>query len=220
MKKLVPFTYQYSQPEDYHFCQDSVIAPQLIAEDLAKSRKPPERLLDVCAGCGVFALELQYHLPEISRIHFLEIQSVFEPHLHKNVELVNARRKENNQKQIEGALHAFSFARLVEPQFEAHYDLIIANPPYFVPDEASLAENEIKRRARFFIDGSLAELIQGIQNALKPEGSAYLLVKSGEKHGSDRLQEIKTVAWNRPVETIADVRGTDLVRIGPVHLVS
>ncbi|HVK61169.1 MAG TPA: methyltransferase [Bdellovibrionales bacterium] len=205
------FTYEYSQPDEYHFCQDSVIAPWVIAQDLPSDLSADLKVLDVCAGCGVFGFELAFHRTDIAHIDFLEVQSVFQPHFARNAETVRAARGSGEFRFIQD-----NYRELAAPVFAAKYDLVIANPPYFHSSEGSLTAEPVKTRARFFMDASFQDLVSGVVNSLKPSGFAYLLVKSGDKHDRDHLMTIKSIAWNREVRVIADVRGTNLVRIGQI----
>jgi tRNA1(Val) A37 N6-methylase TrmN6 len=214
-------THVYSQPEAYHFCHDSLLAPRLIAADIS-SRLVEVDLhaldlcaLDLCAGCGVMGFELLEALKKemkeqggvadrISRFDFLEIENEFEVHFEAN-------------RTITGAAHArwilANYSTLQNEEYSKTYDLIIANPPYFFNNEGCLSKNSINNRARFFLDSDLRTLLRGVRNALKVGGYAYILMKSGKKHGRDALTSARLDLFDCEFKCLADVRGTDLVRI-------
>lgn len=202
------FTYRYSQPEEYHFCLDSVIAPKLIASDVRSrySSLTQLRTLDVCAGCGVMGFELGHYLPEVQQMDFIEIQNQFRPHFDANLTIT---------KSLDRAFRFLnvSYSTLLNEESRERYDVIVANPPYFYPGDGKLTPIELKNRCRFFLDDSFETLVRGVAHALAPGGSAYLLVKSGEKHGRNSMEVVHNVAEGCSVERIADVRGTDLVRL-------
>jgi tRNA1Val (adenine37-N6)-methyltransferase len=210
--KAQAFTYEYSQPSEYHFCQDSVLAPKLIAEDLPAQLAADFKVLDVCAGCGVFGFELQFHRPEIAQIDFLEIQSVFREHFDRNAEIVRDCRSKNDNRNPASFRFLDGCYTSLKNTAEK-YDLVIGNPPYFQIEDGSPTADPVKTRARFFQDASFDDLINGVLNTLKPNGHAYLLVKSGEKHARDPMTTIRSLAWNRDVTIVGDVRGTNLIRI-------
>ena len=237
------FTQAYNQPHDYRFCQDSVLAPKLIAQDLINTRylergssgeassrlgsSVTMRALDVCAGCGVMGLELLHALGEkaksLAEIDFLEIQARFEPYFRENT--IGYERTQSPAVETETATPNAerpsprlnwindNYSRLSAPEFAGRYDLIIANPPYFEKSEGTLSENEMNNRARFFLDGSFDQLLKAVRNSLKPNGRAYVLMKSGKKHGRDAFTSARIELFDCEVVRLADVRGTDLVRI-------
>lgn len=198
------FTQEYSQPEDYRFCQDSVLAPLLVARDLAST--PIDRALDVGAGCGVMGLELAHAKPDIERFDFLEIQPVFRSHFEIN--RAKAGHSPERYRWIQSSWRVLE----LEP-FRGLYDLVISNPPYFHAGDGRLGESDVSNRARFFLDDTFEGYAQVLRATLKPGGRAYTLVKTGERHGRETMTLLKTLVWDCEVERIADVRGTDLVKI-------
>lgn len=201
------FTHSYVQPDEYHFCQDSVIAPRLIASYF-KDRPIAEdfRALDVCSGCGVLGFELAHHEPRLKRFDFLEIQDVFREPFLENLEITGHGDDFHLIQQ--------NYSILNTDAYRARYDLIIGNPPYFMPTEGRLSPSQVNNRCRFFLDSDLLTLVKGVANALKPSGEAYLLIKSGAGHGRDSLRDLSlNLAGLVRLQPIADVRGTPLVRI-------
>lgn len=225
------FTHSYAQADDYRFCQDSVILPMFVAEDIRDVVESPAfrpetyRALDACAGCGVMGLELSHYLPTIQNIDFIEIQGVYRTIFHENLRItgrcgnVHGDAIQNFKTGWNFYFIEDSYDRLLDDCYRQRYDLIISNPPYFFVGEGKLSPSEIKNRSRFFLDSSLENLVRGIVHALKPGGRAYLLIKSGERHGRDTLTDIRK--WVDgigstdnllQISTPAEIRGTSVVR--------
>jgi len=203
-----PFTYQYRQPPGYRFCQDSVLFPKFVAEEIRGLAIGPDfRALDVCAGCGVIGLELAFHEPRLARIDFLELQSeeFEEPFLHNRA---LAGRGDDDR------FWKANYQELTQPENHGVYDLIVANPPYFFPGDGRLAPSDFQNRCRFFLDSDLATLLKGIASALKTTGQAFLLMKSGRAHGRDTLRQARLILTGlASVDAAATIRGTLVVRI-------
>ena len=196
------YTLAYSQPEAYHFCQDSVLAPLVIANDLRDVAPFHDlRCLDMGAGCGVMGLELAFAMPNLRHFDFLEIQPEFREHFERNLKLTD---------------HSATDFRFREGSWENltdQYDLVVSNPPYFMKDEGTLGANPLSNRCRFFLDSTFEVYARSIVRALNPDGRGYLLLKNGRSHGRDPFTLLRTIAWDCEVNIIADIRGTDLVRI-------
>jgi tRNA1Val (adenine37-N6)-methyltransferase len=204
-----PFTYQYQQPDAYHFCQDSVLFPQFVTQALQVAIDDDFQTLDVCAGCGVLGFELAFHEPRLKKIDFLEIQNEFREYFEQN-------------RIIAGRGNGFRFWQanyeiLLKEEHAQKYDLIIANPPYFYQGEGRLSPSELQNRCRFFLDSDLKNLLLGCANALKPTGQAFLLVKSGKAHGRSALREgALALSGKAQIEVVGQIRGTDVVRLRPL----
>lgn len=86
----MPFTYNYKQPDEYHFSLDSVQLAQFVATELqSHSALSSLRILDLCAGCGVVGMELSWHLPAIRQIDFIEVQDIYTDYFHQNLAHIN-----------------------------------------------------------------------------------------------------------------------------------
>lgn len=208
MIKNTHYSYEYHQPKEYRFSLDSVFLAQKVAKSLKYHPRLEElALLDVCAGCGVVGLEVQFHLPEVAKIDFVEVQEIYRPYFEKNAQQAQNNRTEFN-------FLALNYAELLNAKFEEKYDVVVSNPPYFFIGEGLLSPNDFKNRCRFFIDSDFRNLIESILFVLKKSGKAYLLVRPGIHHGRDLFQEIKKITENRATALIFDeVRGTNIVEL-------
>lgn len=211
-RKTHVFTLAYQQPEEYRFCQDSVLLAEFVAEQLATLKLPSSfKALDLCAGCGVVGLELSYLRPEIRHFDFIEVQPLFKNYFDANLSLLGNRE----------CFRFFSanYESLKDESWRAEneagpYDLIVANPPYFFENEGSGARKSVRNRCRFFIDSSFEALLDSIVSSLKPKGQAFVLVKSGEKHGRnlDRIVGLHLMG-RATAQRVARIRGTDVLKI-------
>lgn len=203
-----PYTYNYSQPSEYHFSLDSVELPFRISQRyLAKRNTTPISVLDLCSGCGIIGLEFQHFFSHVSSIDFVEVQSVYESFFNKNIVTTNSLHK--NYKFLN-----INYNIMLTSEWENKYDLVLCNPPYFRPEMGWLSDSEFKNRCRFLIDSNFKTLVEVIAHTLRPHGEAYLLVRTISDHKIDQMQELYKIAENLlSVEELEPVRGTSLVRL-------
>jgi tRNA1Val (adenine37-N6)-methyltransferase len=169
-------TFNYSQPDDYHFSHDSVFLAREIYEKHIDNLDHEIQILDLCAGCGIVGLDFLFHrLKEknnfLGQVDFIENQGVYYDHFKKNVLAIQNLfpRAQLNLNWIE--------ANYANIKSNKKYDLIISNPPYFLSHQGKLSPNEFKNRCRFFIDSEWQELAFFINNSLSVNGVAYFLVR-------------------------------------------
>lgn len=208
MSKNTFYSYNYHQPEDYRFSLDSVFLAQKVA-DVLKTHHALHQLqvLDLCSGCGVIGLELNFHLPVINKIDFVEVQEVYLPYFKKNIEQAKTTDSEFHFLNI-------NYADLIQDAYKEKYDVIVSNPPYFFKGEGLLSPNEFKNRCRFFLDSDFKKLIAATLYTLRPDGRAYLLVRPGTHHGRNLQDEIKKLsAGLARVQILDEVRGTNIVEL-------
>jgi len=203
------FTFNYSQPADYHFCQDSVILALFVADFLkTETLFPSDRFLDVCSGCGVVGFELSHYEKRIAEFDFIEIQEKFRAHFEANQTLTG---------KTDFRWLQTSYADLNSAAYADRYRLILGNPPYFLEGEGKLSSNDFQNRCRFFLDSDLATLVRGVANAITPGGNAFLLMKSGALHGRSLLRDAKLWLRSRAEASIAaEIRGTLVIRIAKI----
>lgn len=206
------FTYNYKQPDEYHFCLDSIYLARFVATQLESHPDLGSfRVLDLCAGCGVVGIELSWHLRTLRQIEFIEIQDVYTDYFHQNVHNVNRPELEFNW-------HLLNYDELQKEEWKEKYNLIISNPPYFQAGHGMLSPSVIKNRCRFFLDSTFNNYILALSNSLANNGKAYFLLRPLEHHGLDLLTDIEKILQGTSVKAskATRIRGSDIVLLEKV----
>ena len=201
------FTYNYKQPEGYHVSLDSLHLARFVATEFSSHPELESlRVLDLCAGCGVIGIDLSWHLPEIRKIDFIEVQEIYTDYFHQNTATVN-------RPELQLKWHILNYDVLQEKNWEGQFDLIVSNPPYFQPGHGILSPSHFKNRCRFFIDSSFENYIRALENSLADKGKAYFLLRSLEQHGYDLFFDIQKLLNGTSVSAkkISKVRGADII---------
>jgi tRNA1Val (adenine37-N6)-methyltransferase len=209
------YTFNYSQPEEYHFSHDSVFLSRRIFEHLAETDLTGFRALDICSGSGVVGMDFLFHRHKEGQttpasFDFLEIQDAYRPHFEENIQRLGP---------IGTSLHFVNrnYNDLQTPEFTEAYDLILSNPPYFFTWQGKLSPSEFKNRCRFFIDSDLKNLLLGIAAGLKKTGVSYLLLRDLPEHKWNVIEEAQKIcAGKLNLEVLGDVRGTHFIRLTPI----
>ena len=140
------YTFDYFQPEEYHFSLDSVFLAQKVAKIIQPNALTEMKVLDLCSGCGVIGLELSLHSPKKLTIDFLEVQEVYESFFRKNLEMIHPHL---NKSSDQYRFWQSNYQALLEPGFENLYDLIICSilsngtPCLFLAANASAVESPV-----------------------------------------------------------------------------
>ena len=155
----------YVQPDFYRFNQDSLDLIRFILNRIPNAGS----ILDVGAGNGIIGIELSRNLnPRM--LSLLEIQSEFEPYIQKNISLFLA---EPTQTQTQ--IHISSLGQW---QNVHHFDLIVCNPPYYLPGHGQESTDQRRNLCRSFKSDSWEILFQRILDWLAPEGKAFIVIKN------------------------------------------
>jgi tRNA1Val (adenine37-N6)-methyltransferase len=207
---LIPYTYKYSQPEEYHFSLDSIEMAWAVAEDLkARALKADKNfeILDLCCGCGVIGFELNFHWPSASRIDFVDVQEAYRSHFDRNRALVLTP--------VDFRFYNINYEVIsTREDFKGKYHLILCNPPYFDLRQGPLSPSDLKNRSRFFMDSTFEKLILSLHFALAPFGEAFVLIRDLSDHGIDNLAELRRLCENRlTLQPMKPIRGTFLIRL-------
>lgn len=206
------FTFNYSQPEEYRFSHDSVFLARQAFEISEGVDLAGKSALDIGAGSGIVGLDFLFHrkvagLSLPVQFDFLEVQEVYLNHFETNK--IASGLTETDVRFV----HA-NYDELQKVEYFQKYDLVLANPPYFLPEHGLLSPSEFKNRCRFFIDSDFSSLLHGIVNALTPDGAAYLLLKDLPQHGWNVLAEAKKICGEKiNLEILGDIRGTLFLRL-------
>ncbi len=205
------FTFNYVQPEEYHFSHDSVFLARQVFESFTDDLQNMTAL-DLCAGCGIVGLDFLFHCKSAGKrmpasFDFLEVQSIYREYFEQNLHGFGSRLP-----LVNFLNHNYDILKAEYNQYR--YDLIMSNPPYFRVNQGILSPSEFKNRCRFFIDSDFKNLIEAIDNTLKPHGSAYILLRDLQNHGVNPLDEArKILGGKRSISVVDDIRGTPLVLI-------
>jgi tRNA1(Val) A37 N6-methylase TrmN6 len=205
------YTFNYSQPEEYRFSHDSVFLARKVFELSQGKDTSAWQGLDLCSGCGVIGLDFIFHcMKELGtapkHFDFMEVQEIYRSHFATNVATLNAPTACEFVNE--------NYTRLQSAEFNNKYDLIVCNPPYFRVGHGKLSPSDFKNRCRFFMDSDFANLILGIESALKPGGRAYVLLRDSQEHGWSPLAEARKILGKETqIQELGDIRGTGLVGI-------
>jgi tRNA1Val (adenine37-N6)-methyltransferase len=206
------YTFQYSQPEEYHFSHDSVFLAQFVFDWLKKNPNfKINNLADVCAGCGIIGMDLLFHLNENqcklpAQTDFIEVQNVYESHFEKN-------KTELNQKTELNFINANYADLAINEKYKSKYDLILCNPPYFKVGQGKLSPSQFKNRCRFYMDSDFLSLVKFIKHSIAESGMAFVLLRSLKDHGTDWGLDQLSNQFDLNFEIVGDVRGTDVLKI-------
>lgn len=201
------FTYNYKQPDEYHFSLDSLYLARFVATEFKSHTDLGSlRVLDLCAGCGVIGIELSWHLQALRNIDFIEIQEVYTEYFYQNLATVN-------RPEVQFRWQLLNYDELHGKKWAEKFDLIISNPPYFQAGHGMLSPSEFKNRCRFYLDSSFQSYIRALENSLAKKGKAYFLLRSLTHHGIDLFSDIQKMLQDTSVmiKKISQVRGADIM---------
>lgn len=145
--------FQYRQ--GYRFSIDAVLLSHFITP------RPDDRILDLCAGCGVVSLILTYRWPE-TNLTALEIQPQLAELIRRNIK---TNHFEERVEVIEGDCQQIN--DLVEV---GSFEWVVCNPPYRKADTGRQNPAEEQAVARHEIKVDLAGVIKAVSFALKTRG--------------------------------------------------
>lgn len=200
---MTQFTFNYSQPDDYHFCLDSVLLPKMVAEQTSSSLTDDAVVMDLGSGCGVIGLEFLFHQPRVGKMLLLEKQTVFEPYIHQNI--TKLREVSSTSAEVNVRINDL---RDLPLDMKESCDLLLVNPPYYFADEGLTPPNEVKANCHFFMSSSPEDFVRAIDFLLKPSvGEAYVLVKKPQRW-MDAVHNFSDLN----VSEAFDVRGTAVLK--------
>lgn len=201
------FTYSYKQPEEYRFSLDSIHLAEYVAQEIqSKTNLSSLRVLDLCAGCGVVGFELSWYVRDLRQFDFVEVQDIYTDYFYENITVIN-------RPELQLQWHIVNYDVLLEKSWGNKFDLIVSNPPYFLPHQGAHSPSSFKNRCRFFLDSSFENYIAALNNVLAPQGKAYFLLRPLEQHGYDLFSQAEILLKNTDtsIKIISQIRGTHLV---------
>lgn len=185
----------YSQPDFYRFNEDSL----KLVDTVCKYHHKASLVLDAGSGCGVIGIELARRI-QIDELHLLELQTEFEEHLE-----INLKKLIPHQKAI---ISQNSFSQYSPSK---SFDLIVCNPPYYLPGKGEASKNPNRGVCRSFQIDSWKELLDLFQRSLKLSGSAWVVVKNDRFLHSLIEKEVKNTSldsWVLPMDDITFLKFT------------
>src|SRR5690606_435075 len=139
-----------------------------LVEAVTDNIKHASRVLDVGAGCGVVGIELAQKI-RIDELELLEVQDVFKPYLEENISLF-----------IPSIKSSITICSLSKFQTQNQYDLIVCNPPYYLPGKGKPNKDINRGICRSFQIDSWKELLQLFYTSLTSTGTAWVVIKNDE----------------------------------------
>lgn len=156
----------YSQPEFYRFNQDSLELVKWVSQKIETA----DRLLDLGAGSGVIGIELA-NLLGPKQLALLEVQMAFHSHLEANL-------KSQLRPGIAAEVVLSSFGNWEPTEL---YDVIVSNPPYYLPGKGQPSNDERRSICRSFIKDDWQVFLGLISRILTPQGQAFLVIKNDHR---------------------------------------
>lgn len=156
-------------------CSDSLLFGASISVEGAK------RVLDIGTGTGILSLMLaQKSLASTdSTLTIITAIELTREAAEEAQENFNNSPWTNQLEIIQQDIQQFSrhqLSRQKGAQMSAGYDVIVCNPPFFVNQTKTSAENPLRYTARHNDTLSFSDLCQSIDRLLTKRGSAYLLL--------------------------------------------
>lgn len=164
----------YIQPDFYRFNRDSLELVRWIKSKLNNVSS----ILDLGAGCGIIGIELAL-VYRPARLDLVEVQEDFLTSLEQNIKRLSLE-----------TVYSLNILSFSEWSPSRTYDLIVCNPPYYLPGRGESSKDERRGMARSFrLDGWEA-LLAAIKRSLSVDGCAYLVLKDEKsilKEVSDKI---------------------------------
>lgn len=153
----------YSQPDFYRFNEDSLKLVKFVCSEI----KDANSILDLGAGSGIIGIELANKLlPE--KLTLLELQEEWGEHLAYNLRTFLDPRVKSE----------VAFSSFGKWDSSEKFELIVANPPYYLPGHGQESQDKRKHLARTFAVDSWEILLKLIAQNLNHKGNAFIVVKN------------------------------------------
>lgn len=156
----------YLQPTFYRFNEDSLKLVSFVNSII----KDVDSILDLGAGSGVIGIELSNRLVP-KELTLLEAQEDYLPFLETNCQAL--LRIETKSKII-----LSSFGEWIP---DRKYDLVVCNPPYFLPGHGQKSSDPRKQLARTFEKDSWDILIKLVRDCVSEKGRAFFVIRTDEQ---------------------------------------
>ena len=155
----------YSQPDFYHFSEDSIKLVKYALEQTVDLKEI--QVADFCAGSGVVGIEYSINHKSVSELFLLEIQKEFIPFLESNTKLLPS----STRFQIENK----SLSDFCDENNQEKFDLILSNPPYFLSGEGRTSPSVNKQYCRTFEHDNFKILFGTMEKFITEKGRIFFL---------------------------------------------
>lgn len=167
--------------DGYRFSVDSILLAHFIKP------KVNDSILDLGTGCGIILLLLQYRWRGvIKKTTGIELQSSLAALANKNISKNHFGPTANI---IEGDIK--KILSLVRPE---SYQIVISNPPFYLPETGRMNVNKEATQARHQILGGLNDFLEAAAAAVINRGSVYFI------YPAERIGEFISLARKRRLE--------------------
>jgi tRNA1Val (adenine37-N6)-methyltransferase len=191
--------FNYFQPDDYHFSEDSIKLSNFANKTLINQSLEFKRLrvVDLCAGCGVVGLEFFLDFVEnyensinfikkgLLKVYFIEKEPEFLFYLNKNISHVINLISEKY----------FLEKALVKSVFEVKiidfnnvnisdyfkFDIVLSNPPYYILGSVKMSDKPLKNKCLFTEESSFIKLFDFMLNVVSDSGFLFFLFRNHSK---------------------------------------
>lgn len=167
----------YSQPDFYHFSEDSTQLAQMAVK--LTGQTPINRVLDLCCGCGVVGMEYLLESEKRATLTGVEMQVEFSEHFEENAKRFGLQDRVSFEN---------CDIKIFNPALK--YDLILANPPYFLEGSGRASQNLQKQKCRFWSEYEAKSFVKKIGKYLSPRGSAFISLREGPFHPIDESWQL------------------------------
>ncbi len=189
LMNLRSFATSYSQPDFYHFNEDSIKLADYVCREFQNKLQQGKKYecLDLCCGCGVIGIEIILGCGLIFDLSFdfLDIENDFFIHLQRNAkEIIPVELKKCIGSIFINDFNVFSLNK--------KYSLIVCNPPYYFLENSRISKNSKRTTARFWHKQQIENLINFFNKYLVEEGVAFVVIpKNIIKHFQVLCPEIE-----------------------------
>jgi tRNA1(Val) A37 N6-methylase TrmN6 len=151
--------------------------------------KTADSILDLGAGSGVIGIEVANSL-KANHLTLVDVQSEW-----KEIQEYNLG---HFLKSGSGEIIVSSFKDWIPTR---KYDLIVCNPPYFLPGHGQPNNDPRKEIARSFVVDGWNELLRAIERSLSQKGTAFVVVMNDKRI----LNEIKSPTLKTSFEVVDEL---------------
>lgn len=187
----------YKQPDFYRFNMDSVT----LVRRVLKRVKSASRILDLGAGSGFIGIEISRTLKP-QKLTLVEAQEINFPFMKENSDYYLPEVTET-----EIVIKSFG-----EWRPEEKYDLIVSNPPYFLPGRGEASSNTHRGISRTFTIDNWEILFRRIDESLAPHGQVFIVVRH-EKKIMEEILRYKPSSFVMNEQVIDNIVFLDLSRL-------